>query len=147
MHIFRLFLFVIGFSFSQGVQAQWRLLYQSKDIANAPDTTSPIKLIESRGALSKYIVVHFSNHEKILVLKKDIWGYADGSNRIWRSYDKEFYLVTSYNGAWVDYVVDRLVANTRNQIFQPLYSRTLDSRISAIWTKAMSDVSPSYRVR
>ncbi len=152
MNTFRFFLLVASLCQSQNVQAQWRLIYQSKDltsekiVAEMVDTESQIRSIESRGSLSKYLIVRFSNHQKSLVLKKAVWGYVDDDNRIWRSCDREVYLVTRYNGGWVEYVANRLTASGR--IYpQLMYSRTLDSRICPNWLQAMSDVPPTYIVR
>ncbi len=153
MNTFRFLLVVASLCLSQNIQAQWRLLYHSKDVttekmvAEEPDMASQIQSIESRGSLSKYLVVRFSNHQKSLVLKKDVWGYVDDNYRIWRSCDKEMYLVTRYNnGGWVEYVANRLT--TGGRIYpQVMYSRTLDSQISTVWLQAMSDVPPMYIVR
>ena len=152
MNAFRLFLLVAGLFFSLSAEAQWRLLYQSQDIlVEASDTMPSIDFIESRGTLSKYAIVHFSNRPKALVLKKSFWGFIDGRNRTWRSYQREFYLITSFNGGWVEYVINRIGINTRSgsqyNTLQRTYSRTLDSRISSVWSDAMSDVPPNYILR
>ncbi|MVM37683.1 hypothetical protein GO730_08860 [Spirosoma sp. HMF3257] len=134
---------------SQNVNAQWRLIYQSKDIlAEEADTTNKITSIQSRGALSKYLVVHSGSQQKTLVPKKAIWGYIDGNNRLWRSYNKEFYQVINYNGGWVEYGITRLVPGRPSQSFNlQLFSRTLDSRVYSNWMKAMGDLSQNYIVR
>ncbi|MVM30170.1 hypothetical protein GO755_09005 [Spirosoma sp. HMF4905] len=145
----RFLLLLVCITLSQGVQAQWRLIYTSKDIlAEESDTIHKITSIHSRGALSKYLIVHSSDQSKKRVLKKDIWGYIDGDNKLWRSYNKEFYMVTNYNGGWVEYAITRLVPDRPSQSFNLLlYSRTLDSRVYSNWMKAMGDLPQNYIVR
>ncbi|GAB2541497.1 hypothetical protein [Spirosoma aerophilum] len=146
MRSFRIILFVIGLSLSQATRAQWRLLYKSQDIvAPGADTALSITSIESRGLFSKYLVVRSDNQPKSLVLKNAVWGYVDGNNRVWRSYDKDSYLLVKYNGGWAEYAINRFVSGTSFRTYmQPMYSRTLDSPIHSTWQAAMKDVPPSF---
>ena len=146
MHPVRMLLLLVGLALSLRTQAQWRLIYQSKDIvATASDTTRFFTSIESRGTLSKYLIVRSDDRQKSLVLKDAVWGYVDGNNGVWRTYEKECFLLVRYNGGWAEYVVNRLVSSGSSRTFmQPMYSRTLDSRIYASWQEAMRDVPPSF---
>src|SRR4051812_36419877 len=102
---------------SQRVDAQCRLLYWSQELTTKPsqsmaivaDTANQITSVESRGALSKYLIVHYAHAKRKLLLKNSIWGFVDSRQAVWRSYKKELFLVLNYNGGWVEYAIERPV--------------------------------------
>ncbi|GAB4017517.1 hypothetical protein GCM10028808_49110 [Spirosoma migulaei] len=145
----RVYLFlVLACLFGKPVSAQWRLLYHSQDINKQQDTshtTNQITSIESRGVLSKYLVVQYAQIKRKLIAKKSVWGLVDGQGAIWRSYQKELFLVLRYNGGWVEYVVNRPVRTRLTATYAAsMYSRTLDSKITSSWTKAMEEIPPGH---
>lgn len=128
--------------------AQWRLLYRSEDLAIQPDSVSDISSIESRGTMSKYLIVRHYNRKRELVPKSAVWGYVDNENGVWRSYDRELYRIIYYNGGWVEYSINRMVSARSFALYKAvMYSRNLDSKIKASWLQAMADAPPGHIVR
>jgi hypothetical protein len=142
-----LFLLLAGLSV-EPVSAQWRLLLRSQDIdpqQAIPDSTNQITGIESRGIMSKYLVVHYAHAKRALIAKKAVWGFVDGQGAIWRSYQKELFLVLRDNGGWVEYAVNRPLRTRLTATYAAtMYSRTLDSKITSSWTKAMEAIPPGH---
>ncbi|WP_460938710.1 hypothetical protein [Spirosoma humi] len=140
----------------QWVDAQCRILYRSQElvvqpdqyVAIIPDTAAQITAIESRGVLSKYLLVHYAHAKRKLLLKSSIWGFVDSRQAVWRSYNKELFLVLNYNSSWVEYAIERPVGTRLSATYPAvMYSRTLDSEIKSTWNDAIKDVSPGYIVR
>ena len=136
---------------SQPVKAQWRLIYKSQDIdsvwlANktAPvDAVNPIRLIERRGELSKYLIVRYARSKRKLINKNNVWGFTDSTNAVWRYSNGDFCRVVDHNGAWIEYAIYRTNTTRYSKpviYYTTGYSRTLDSKIEASWDKAMEDV-------
>lgn len=140
--------FLLASLAGKSVSAQWRLLQHSQDMYRqqvVPDSANQITAIDSRGVLSKYLVVHFAHAKRQLVAKKAVWGFIDGQGATWRSYQKELFLVLRYNGGWVEYAVNRPVRTRLTATYAAtMYSRTLDSKITSSWTKAMADSPPGH---
>ena len=133
---------------SQPIKAQCTIVYQSQDLMNGPDSTSEVSAVESRGALSKYLIVRYVHNRRKLVPKKAVWGYIDKYRNIWRSYDKELFLVIKCSGGWIEYVIDRPVKTKLTASYKAvMYSRTLDSKIESNWSKAMADAPFGFIVR
>ncbi len=139
---------------SQPIQAQWRLLFRSQDIRQTPDATTltdtlnSITAIESRGVLSKYLIVRYRHSRRRLIAKDSVWGFVDGYGTIWRSYEKELFVVTDFNGGWVQYAINRPVRTRLSAMYwAPMYSRTLDSKIKSSWSEAMADVPAGHMLR
>ncbi|GAB4038141.1 hypothetical protein GCM10028774_35430 [Spirosoma jeollabukense] len=112
------------------------------------DTLDQITSIESRGAMSKYLIVRYAHSKRKLIPKNSIWGFIDSRKAVWRSYEKELFLVIKNNGGWVEYAVNRPVRTRLTAMHGAImYSRTLDSRIRSNWSDAMADVPKGYIVR
>ncbi|CAN5284325.1 hypothetical protein BH09BAC4_BH09BAC4_26270 [soil metagenome] len=153
MNSLRLVFLLLGVVYGQLTNAQCRLLYHSQDLIITPDqdvvpdTTDQITSIESRGALSKYLIVHYAHSRRKLIAKTSIWGYVDSRNAVWRSYEKELFLVIKNNGGWIEYAVNRPVRTRLTAMHGAImYSRTLDSDIKSNWADAMADVPKGYIV-
>lgn len=147
---------LVGLLNVQQVSAQCKLIYRSQELTARvnqdalirSDTSDQITAIESRGVLSKYLVVHYEHIQRALVPKKEVWGYIDNKNTAWRSYQKELFQVVKYNGGWVEYVINRPVGTRLTPTYYAvMYSRTLDSPIRANWAQAMSDVPLGHVAR
>lgn len=146
----------VGLLSGQQVDAQCRILYRSQDLTIKPDqnraivadTANQIIAVESRGALSKYLIVRYAHAKRKLLLKNSIWGFVDSHQAVWRSYNKELFLVLKYNSSWIEYAIERPVG-TRLSVTYPavMYSRTLDSKIKSTWGDAMKDIPPGYIIR
>jgi hypothetical protein len=156
MNWLRLLILLQGILYNQLANAQCRILYRSQDLLNipdqnkviTPDTSNPITDIESRGVLSKYLVVRYAHARRKLMPKKSIWGFVDSHQAVWRSYHKELFLVLKYNGGWVEYAIERPVRTRLTALYWAvMYSRTLDSKIKSTWTDAMKDVPAGYIAR
>lgn len=153
MNSLRLVFLFLGIVYGQLANAQCKLLYHSQDLPVTPDqdvvpdTTDQITSIESRGTLSKYLIVHYAHSRRKLIPKNSIWGYVDNRKAIWRSYEKELFLVIKNNGGWVEYAVNRPVRTRLTAMHGAImYSRTLDSDIKSNWADAMADVPKGYIV-
>ncbi|WP_461114841.1 hypothetical protein [Spirosoma jeollabukense] len=154
MNSLRLVFLLLGIWYGQLASAQCRILYHSQDIAVTPvqdvmaDTLDQITSIESRGAMSKYLIVRYAHSKRKLIPKNSIWGFIDSRKAVWRSYEKELFLVIKNNGGWVEYAVNRPVRTRLTAMHGAImYSRTLDSRIRSNWSDAMADVPKGYIVR
>lgn len=141
--------FVLLIGIAQPTKAQWRLLYKSQDIVQLTDTAAqsdpgnPIVLIEPRGEWSKYLIVRYAHSKRKLIPKKQVWGFTDSTNTIWRYADNDLCRVLSYNGAWVEYAIYRNKNNKNGRPttwYEPGYSRTLDGKVETTWRKAMEDI-------
>ena len=118
-------------SVSQPIKAQCTIIYQSQDLTNGPD-----------------LIVRYEHDKRKLVSKKSVWGYIDKYRNIWRSYDKELFLVVKCDGGWIEYLIDRPVKARLTASYKAvMYSRTLDSKIDSNWSKAMSDAPFGFIVR
>lgn len=146
----------VGTLYNQRADAQCRILNWSQELTIRPsestavvaDTANQITSIESRGVLSKYLIVHYAHAKRKLLLKNSIWGFVDSRQAVWRSYKKELFLVLNYNGSWVEYAIERPIRTRLSATYQAvMYSRTLDSKIKSTWTDAIKDVPPGYIVR
>ena len=157
----------ILFLMSQPLKAQWRLIYKSQDIDSIwavnktvpVNTENPIVLIERRGVLSRFLIVRYAHSKRKLVNTKNVWGFTDSTNAVWRYSGGDFCRVVDYNGAGVKYAIRR----TTNGYLNPTesesaqrcpcvyyvvgYSRTLDSKIETNWEKAMEDIPPDYMLQ
>ncbi|MVM32084.1 hypothetical protein GO755_18690 [Spirosoma sp. HMF4905] len=140
----------------QQANAQCKIIYRSQDLTvrtdqdlvARPDTGNHITSIESRGILSKYLVVHYEHTKRALIPKKEIWGYIDSQKTAWRSYQKELFRVIKYNEGWVEYVINRPVGTRLTPTYNAvMYSRTLDSPIRTNWSQAMADVPLGHIIR
>lgn len=147
-----LFLVFVGL-ICQPAYAQWRLIYKSQDIIHPIDTTSldrtnPIILIEPRGEWSKYLIVRYAHSKRKLVPKKQVWGFTDSTNAIWRYYNNDLCRVIKYNGTWVEYAIYCSTSSKSGRPrtwYEPGYGRSLDSKIWPSWSKAMADVPIGFR--
>lgn len=157
MYLLRLLLLisVLILSAMHPVAAQYRILYRSQDLTTRSDqdtviysdTTDRITAIESRGILSKYLIVRYAHSKRKLIAKNAIWGFIDPRGAIWRSFEKELFLVIKYNGGWVEYVIERPVRIRLTPTYGAImYSRTLDSKIRLVWSDAMADAPLGYIV-
>lgn len=151
-----LLVLLVGVLTMQQASAQCKLIYRSQeltvradpDLVAKPDTGNQIVSIESRGVLSKYLVVHYEHLQRALVPKDEVWGYVDDQHTAWRSYHKELFRVIKYNGGWVEYVINRPVGTRLTPTYYAvMYSRTLDSPIRANWSQAMADVPLGHIIR
>ena len=141
---------------SQPLRAQWRLIYKSGDIdsiwvANKTasiNTSNPITSIERRGELSRFLIVRYAHSKRQLVATKDVWGFTDSTNTVWRYFGGDLCRVVNYNGAGVEYAIyrtfSRLRTNRPEVYYTPGYSRTLDSKIETTWEKAMEDIPSGH---
>ncbi|MFD2936352.1 hypothetical protein [Spirosoma flavum] len=150
----RSLLLVLAILASQPIYAQWRLLFRSQDIQQTlnlmtlTDSANSIMAIESRGVLSKYLIVRYSRSKRKLVAKDSIWGFVDGNGAIWRCYEKELFLVINSNRGWVNYAINRPVGTRLTAMYGArMYSRTLDSKIKSNWSEAMADIPQGYILR
>lgn len=141
---------------SQQINAQCKLIYHSKDLSinsyqsetTVVDTAAQITAVESRGVLSNYLILRYGQSRRKLILKNSIWGFIDSHQAIWRSYQKELFLVRTYNTNWVEYIIQRPIGTRLTAVHEEvMYSRTLDSKIEATWSNAMKDVLPGYLIR
>ncbi|GAB4043255.1 hypothetical protein [Spirosoma litoris] len=150
MNWLRLIPLLLGLLYSQQTDAQYRILYRSQDLSirpDLPDTADQITAIESRGALSKYLIVRYAHAKRQLLLKSSIWGFIDSRQAVWRSYKKELFLLLKYNNNWVEYAIERPIATRLSAMYPAImYSRTLDSKIKSNWGDAMKDVPPGFVV-
>ncbi|OJW70908.1 MAG: hypothetical protein BGO59_32295 [Spirosoma sp. 48-14] len=136
---------------SQPIHAQWRLLFQSQDIYQPSNRATPsdtITAIESRGVLSKYLIIRYRHSRRRLMAKDSVWGFVDGYGTIWRSYEKELFVLVDFNGGWVNYAINRPVRTRLSAMYwAPMYSRTLDSKIKSSWSEAMADIPAGHILR
>ena len=139
---------------TQPLKAQWRLLYKSQDILQLTDsmarsvTANPITLIEPRGEWSKYLIVRYAHAKRQLISKKQVWGFTDSTNAIWRYYNNDLCRVMKYNGTWVEYAIYRSKSNRNGRPttwYEPGYGRSLDGKIWLSWPEAMADVPAGFR--
>ncbi|MFD2935440.1 hypothetical protein [Spirosoma flavum] len=146
---------VLIVSACQPICAQWRLIYKSQDIIQPTDTTTSldrtnlITLIEPRGEWSKYLIVRYAHSKRRLISKKQVWGFTDSTNAIWRYTDNDLCRVMKVNGTWVEYAIYRSKSNKNGRPtvwYEPGYSRSLDSKIWPYWSEAMADVPVGYIV-